>query len=134
MIQDWNWFLANVKTFRNDDRLLSAYLSVINISFYNAANRFFLGHTPAYYNWSFDAVMSPNITQCDDLPKSERGCRPYFTKLSELAFWHDKGPFYEFIPRMDEIRKAAGDTMYFFVPINKPHLCRSKKQISGYYD
>jgi hypothetical protein len=121
---------------KNDDRMISAYLERLNFSFYNGTNRFFVGHRFANFTSAYEAVTSKKIKNCSVMvPKSRKGCRAYYTRLSELAFWHDRTSFKDFIGRIDEIRRLAGKHIYFYVINNRPVVCRYEAEdLSGYYD
>jgi hypothetical protein len=134
LLQDWAWVRGMAKKLKNDDRLLSVYLQRVNISWYQATNRHFVGH--AFWNFSsaWKAVNFKAHRPCIAGPRSKKGCRAYFTRVKDLAFWHDRTRFSRFIGRIDQIRKLAGDHLYFHVPNNKPMLCVSNRSIAGYYD
>jgi len=134
LLQDWHWIQSNAVYYKNDDRLLSVYLGRVNISFFEASNRFFAGH--AFWNFSnaWKAVNFKHHRPCIAKPRSKKGCRAYFTRVRDLAFWHDRTKFKNFIWKIDSIRELAGDDLYFHVPNNKPMLCVSNRSISGYYD
>lgn len=134
LLKDWEWFTALFPEQKNDDRGISIWLhDRANISFYNASNRFFVGHAFRNYTAAIDAVSSPWNHPCPKVPPSKKGCRPFFTRIRDLPFWHDRTKFENFIWRIDEIREKAGEDAYFYVPINKPIICTSKRDISGYY-
>jgi hypothetical protein len=134
LLNDWSWIEAHVEEFNNDDRLLSVYLQKVNISFKKATNRFFVGHSFWRFENAYEAITAEEYKECPILPKSKKGCRSHFTKVKELAFWHDRTTFERFIGRIEEIRELVRDNLYFYVPNNKPVLCESNKELSGYYD
>jgi hypothetical protein len=133
-ISDWKWVQESVQEFKNDDRLLSVYLNRVNLSFKQATNRFFIGHSFFRFKDSYRAVTNQSYNPCPQSPRSKKGCRSFFTRVKELAFWHDRGTFNGFIGRIDEIRALVRPDLYFYVPNNKPHLCVSSVELSGYYD
>jgi hypothetical protein len=134
LLQNWDWVRRHAFEFKNDDRLLSAYLRYMNLSWYNATNRFFVGHSFWNFSNAYKAMSFKFHRPCHAVPRSKKGCRGYFTRVNELAFWHDRARFMRFIGRIDEIRAMIPDDLYFHVPNNKPMLCRSNRSIAGYYD
>jgi hypothetical protein len=134
LVNDWAWVKANAPNYRNDDRLLSVYLERANISFREATNRWFLGHSFWKFTSAFNAVSFKGHEPCVSMPVSYAGCRAHFTRVKDLVFWHDRAPFKEFIGRIDEIRALAADDLYFHVPYTNPVLCQGNGSISGYYD
>jgi hypothetical protein len=134
LLNEWGWVQEMAPEFMNDDRLLSVYLQYRNISWYQATNRFFVGHSFWNFTGAYEAVTFKGHRPCIKTPKSKKGCRSYFTRVKDLAFWHDRTKFMKFIGRIDEIRTITPDNLYFHVPNNKPMLCVSDRPISGYYD
>jgi hypothetical protein len=134
LLQDWKWFQDNAAQFRNDDRLLSVYLARVNISWYQATNRFFTGHSFWNFTSAWNAVRFKHHRPCRAIQTSKKRCRVYFSRVSELAFWHDRTTFTDFIGRIDKIRKLAGADLLFWVPNNKPMLCTSKNTTLKYYN
>jgi hypothetical protein len=133
LVNDWAWVKANAPDYKNDDRLLSVYLGRVNISWKQATNRWFVGHSFWNFSSAFKAVSFKWHRPCIKVPKSKKGCRAYFTRVKDLAFWHDRTKFMKFIGKIDQIRSLAPDDLYFHVPNNKPMLCRGNGSISGYY-
>jgi hypothetical protein len=135
IIDDWIWVNKTCRAMKNDDRVLSAYLPRANITFRDATNRWFVGHRFANYTSAWEAVSAKKTKVCPrDLPKSRKGCRSYLTRVRDLAFWHDRTTFDDFIGKIDKIRRVAGQNTYFYVLNNRPLICVSDEDHSGYRD
>ena len=135
LYNDWAWMDERCVEFSNDDRILSNYIQKINISFYDATSRWFLGHRFFKYSSAYDAVLNAHDLNNCFYPVSKKGCKPFFTKVKDITFWHDQTNFSTFIGKIDDIMNKATDDLYFFVPNNKPMLCRAPPNVKdGYYD
>jgi hypothetical protein len=134
LLEDWAWIEELAVHFKNDDRLISHYIRHVNLSWHNATNRFFVGHSFWNFTNAFKALSFQFHRPCIERPKSKKGCRSYFTRVKDIAFWHDRARFMKFIGRIDTLRGMTPEDLYFHVPNNKPMLCRSNQSISGYYD
>jgi hypothetical protein len=134
LLEDWAWIEEMSPDFSNDDRLLSHYIKHVNISWRDATNRFFVGHSFWNFTSAWKALEFQFHRPCIERPKSKKGCRSYFTRVKDIVFWHDRARFMRFIGRIDTIRGMIPEDLYFHIPNNKPMLCRSNRSISGYYD
>ena len=139
LYNDWDFFNMTCAEYKNDDRAISVYLARINVSFYDATSRWFVGHRFFGFKSAYSAIVNASKHQlkrskCGKTPSSKKKCRAFYSRINQIVFWHDKTPFNNFIGKMDEILNYSYDDLFFYVPNNKPMICKAGKKIqTGYY-
>jgi hypothetical protein len=123
----------------NDDRGIGLWMLFHNVSAWNATNRWFVGHQFAGQNGGA-AVWIPKLLKkvqaCPPVPAASLGSRPFFNRVKDITFWHDRGEFENFGPKLGELRRALPENLFFAPGDEFPMLCFGKetsKTESRYY-
>ena len=139
LYNDWDFFNMTCTEYKNDDRAISVYLEHINVSFYDATSRWFVGHRFFGFKSAYAAIVNATLrkskrSKCGKAPQSRKKCRAFYSRINEIVFWHDKTPFNNFIGKMDIILNYSTNDLFFYVPNNKPMICVANQKIQpGYY-
>ena len=139
LYNDWDFFNMTCAEYKNDDRALAVYIDRINLSFYDATSRWFVGHRFFGFKSAYSAIVNASLhnkkrSKCGNVPKSRKKCRAFYTRINQIVFWHDKTPFNNFIGKIDLILNYSRNDLFFYVPNNKPMICVANPKIQpGYY-
>jgi hypothetical protein len=111
---------------RNDDRAIGLWMLFHNVSAWNATNRWFVGHQFAGQKGGAVAgipKLLKTVTACPQRPQTALGIRPYFNRVKDITFWHDRVKFEEFGPRLEKLRRSLPHNLFFAPGGETPILC-----------
>jgi hypothetical protein len=125
-------FLATCWQTWSDDRAIGRWMEAHSVTPWMATNRWFVGH-------QFFGVRSMEhiryVHPCPASPGTAGGRRPYFQRVKDVTFWHNKENFGSFGRKVRRIREMLPDNLFFYPGVTNPVLCfGSNLTQSRYYD
>jgi hypothetical protein len=128
-------FLQVCVRIHNDDRGIGVWMLGHGVSAWNATNRWFVGH--AFLGTQQRAAdipsLIPKLKPCPERPITGRGIRPYYNRVRDIAFWHDRVPF--LTSPVSKMRAQLPDNLWYYPGTGNPGLCLGNdSRRLGYYD
>jgi hypothetical protein len=110
---------------RNDDRGIGLWMLKHNVSAWNATNRWFVGHHFRYVKGGALKIPEylPNVGPCPAYPATRLGIRPFFARVKDITFWHDRGRFQKFGSALPAMRRSLPENLFFHPGGEWPLLC-----------
>ena len=112
---------------RHDDTAFGCWLYMNNISGVNTTSRWFLGHrfhnlgaATELLNLSIERIRKCPYTVPISYPFKTRG---FFQRIKDIAIWHDRVNYLEFLPYVRQIKRTVPDNLWFYHVDNLPTLC-----------
>lgn len=121
---------------KSDDTTIGIWLRDNNYTFRSMANRFFVGHQFRGFHKIIDLNNRSQIIKCPEVfPKNTRQvCRAFVTKLKNVAFWHDRAHFMNFLPYARDFVSNLTDNLYFYQEDVLPRVCYGSNITEGYLE
>ena len=114
-----------VAKIRNDDTALGLWMSMNNISGAELTNRWFLGHRFQQVSAAADLLNMSRLTihKCPYTLTTHPRVRGFLHRVKDIAIWHDRTFYRDFLPRASEIKRYIPDTLWFYHITRNPVLC-----------
>ena len=127
-------FLQVCVRIHNDDRGIGIWMLKHGVSAWRATNRWFVGHAFFGAKGGADSISSlmPKLQPCPERPITGKAIRPYYNRVRDITFWHDRVPFMR--SSVTKLRPQLPENLWYYPGTENPGLCLGNdSRRLGYY-